>query len=346
MEQTFKVPIRNIFCMLSYVNDYPAFVEHLSDVDEDIITYDFLAKLFIFESKKMLRRGVVKDYITRQEETSSISGKMLMNDSLPFIVERRPIVVCEKDFYSADILFNQVMKTTLKGVYQNPHVEEPTRRECFLLWEQLPEVNDTVLRREMFLRIRFSKHNVHYKPMIQLARLLHELRLLSHKKGDWSLFSVEMSEAEMNRLFEKFLFHFYRIEQSEYSVHSERMTWNLSGNKRLLPTMLTDLTMSHRKENKRIVMDAKFYKNMFQRYHDKNSFHSQNLYQIFTYLMHQPKECDLRGILIYPANDISEIEESYEWSERVQLEIYSLDLDASWKKIKNRLLEILSMSLV
>ncbi|MHA6252204.1 McrC family protein [Oceanobacillus sp. CAU 1775] len=341
MEQTFKVPIRNIFCMLSYVNDYPEFVDQLSDVDEEIITYDFLAKRFILEGKKLLRRGVVKNYITQQEETSTISGKMLMNESLPFIVERRPIVVCEKDFYSADIIYNQVMKTTLKGLYQNKYVEEHTRRECYLLWEQLPEVNDIELRREIFLRIRFSRQNAHYKPIIQLARLLHELRLLSHKKGEWSLFSVELSEAEMNGLFENFLFHFYRIEKKEYSVRSERMTWNLEGNKKLLPTMLTDITLSHRKENKRIVMDAKFYKNMFQRFHDKNSFHSGNLYQLFTYLMHQPEDCDLRGILIYPANDQPEISESYEWNERIQMEIYSLDLDASWNGIRSRLLEIL-----
>src|SRR5699024_10706819 len=157
-----------------------------------------------------------------------------------------------------------------------------------------------------------------------LARLLHELRILSHKKGDWSLFSVQLSETEMNQLFENFLFHFYRIEQKEYKVRSERMTWDLEGNKTLLPTMLTDITLTNQSENKRIVIDAQFYKNMFPRFHGKNSFHSGNLYQIFTYMMHQPEELEVRGILIYPANKEEELQETYNWNERMQLEIHSV----------------------
>ena len=66
--------------------------------------------------------------------------------------------------------------------------------------------------------------------MIHIARLLHELTLLSHKQGNWSLFSAEIDETSMNQLFEKFLFHFYRIEQRDYHVKVEKMQWKLEGN--------------------------------------------------------------------------------------------------------------------
>src|SRR5699024_7794215 len=102
-EQEFKVPIRNIFCMISYVNNYPEFVDQLSDVDEELITYDFLARKFLYEAKRLMRSGVIKNYIRHKEETSFISGKMLIDESLPFIVQRRPVVVCEKDYYSNNI---------------------------------------------------------------------------------------------------------------------------------------------------------------------------------------------------------------------------------------------------
>lgn len=327
--------------MLSYANDYPEFAEQLSEVDEELITYDFLAKRFIHETKKLVKRGIVRDYVTHKEETGTISGKMLMNESLSFIVQRKPIVVCEKDEYSSNILLNQIMVKTLKSLYQNPYVEERTRKACFMLWEQLPGVEDINLTREVFLRVKFSRHNVFYKSMVHLARLLYELRLLSHRQGDWSLFTVNMEEWEMNRLFEKFLFHFYRIEQREYRVSSERMTWNLERNKSLLPTMLTDISLTNRSEKKKIVMDAKFYKNMFQRLHDKHSFHSHNLYQIFAYLMHQPKDYDVRGMLIYPTNNEAEIHEHYEWDERMKLEICSINLDESWQMIRGRLIGML-----
>lgn len=341
MKQTFKVPIRNLFNMLSYIQDFPEMIEQMSDVDEEIITYDFLARRFLQESKQLIRRGLLKNYIVRTEETGFISGKMLMTESIPSIIQNKPVVVCEKDYYSENIIFNQIMVTTLRDLYQNPHIKNQTRIECFHLSDQFSDVDEVFLSREGFLRLRFEKHNVHYKHMLHLARLLHEVRLLSHNKGDWSLFTVEMSEREMNHLFENFLFHFYSKEQEHYRVQRERMSWKLSGNKSLLPSMETDLTLTHLRENKKIVIDAKFYKNMFQRHFDKDSYHSHNMYQIFTYMMHQPTDAEVRGILIYPANDTAEFSESYYWDERLKMEIYSLNLDGSWGEIFGRLIGIL-----
>lgn len=341
MEQLFKVPIRNIFCMLSYVSEYYELVDQLSTVDEELITYDFLAKRFLAETKQLLNRDLLKGYITHTEETSFISGKIMINQSIPFIAQHRPVLVCEKDHYSADILFNQIISTTLINLYKNNLVEEQTRKQCFMLWEEMPQVNQIVLTREMFSRIRFSRHNRQYKTIIHIARLLHEVQLLSHKKGEWSLFTVELSESEMNSLFEKFLLYFYQREQPYYRAGSRQMTWNLKGNQSLLPSMQTDITLVHRRENKRIVIDAKFHKNTFQQNFGKNSFKSENLYQIFTYLMHQPKEVDVRGVLIYPSNDNKELTEHYEWDDRMKIEIYQVNLNNSWYAIKNRLLSVI-----
>lgn len=327
--------------MLSYIHEFPELIEQMSAIDEEMITYDFLAKQFLKESQTLFRRGLLKDYIERIEETESISGRMLMTESIPSIVQRKPVVVCEKDEYSADILFNQIMVTTVMRLTQNKNVREKTRKEAFYFLDQLVGIDDIYLSREIFLRLKFGRHNVYYKRMLHLARLLHELRLLSHKQGDWSLYTVDLSESEMNRLFEKFLFHFYKQEQTEYKVRAEKLRWNLRGNQTLLPSMQTDVTLTHKDENKKVVIDAKFYKNMFQRNYEKDSFHSHNMYQIFTYMMHQPKETDVRGILIYPKNLLEDITEVYEWNERLRLEVYSLDLNASWTNIKGRLDEIL-----
>jgi 5-methylcytosine-specific restriction enzyme subunit McrC len=110
--------------------------------------------------------------------------------------------------------------------------------------------------------------------MVHIARLLHELSLLSHKNGNWSLFSAELDETSLNQIFEKFLFHFYRMEQQEYRVQSEVMQWQLMGNRSLLPSMKTDVSLSHKNGRQKIVIDAKFYKNIFQENYGKFSFHS------------------------------------------------------------------------
>lgn len=327
--------------MLSYSPHFPDMKNHYSEIDNDLITYDLIANLFIRECRNLIRRGLIKDYVTFSEETSSISGKILMTESIPHIVQRRPVVICEKNHYSSNVLLNQIMNTTLNDLLFNSNIKERTRKESFHLLDQLEKVDNIILSREIFNRLRFDKQNSYYKRMVHLARLLFELKLLSHKKGDWSLFSVELSESEMNRLFENFLLNFYRLEQNNYHVQSERMSWNLEGNRAFLPSMQTDITLSHHRENKKIIIDAKFYKNMFQRFYQKDSYHSHNLYQIFAYMMHQPQNKNVRGILIYPANKIEEFSEKYRWDERMKMEIYSLDLDNSPQRIRKRLLDIL-----
>ncbi|KSU85172.1 5-methylcytosine-specific restriction endonuclease McrBC, regulatory subunit McrC [Fictibacillus enclensis] len=344
MDNLFKVPIRNLFCLLSYMNEMPELVESMNDVDEDLITYDFIAKQFLNEVHDLNRRGLVKNYVVMKESTSCLGGRLMMNDSMPYIVARKPIVVCEKDDYSANILLNQVMKSTLKTICLNRHVKEETRKCSFMYLELLPEVDTPSLMKEVFSRIFFGRHNVHYKRMVHIARLLHELMMLSHKHGNWSLFSAEIDEKSLNQIFEKFLFHFYRMEQQDYLVSSEVLQWQLEGNRSFLPSMRTDVSLTRKDGIEKLVIDAKFYKNVFQENFGKSSFHSHNMYQLYTYLMHQPKEMNLRGILIYPFNGI-DVNDWYRWDDRMTMGMMTVNLDDSWKDIYGKLMSVLNKDL-
>lgn len=340
MGATFKVPIRNIFCMLSYVTNMPEFIKTFSNVEDDLITYDLIAKMFNDEVENLFHRGLIKDYQENIEETSFISGRLLINESIPLIAERRPVVVCEKDDYSADMMFNQILKSTLRDLYQNRNIQKKRRDRSFMYWEEISLVEEIYLTREKFQRLNFNRHNLYYKRVLHLARLLYELELLSHRSGDWHLVNVDMSDSELNKLFEDFLFHFYRIHKNEYKVKSEQMKWNLEGNQSLLPSMLTDVSLIHRTESKKIIIDAKFYKNAFQTYHGKNSFHSHNMYQLFTYLMHQSKDLEhLKGILIYPYNG-ENVSEVYKWNDQLTIEIATVNLNNTWDEVEAELMKI------
>ncbi|MBY0147771.1 McrC family protein [Neobacillus niacini] len=339
MEPLFKVPIRNLFCLLSYMNEMPELVNSLNEVDEDIITYDFIAKQFLNEAEAIKRRGFIKNYEVIQEATSHLGGRLMMNESMPYIVAKQPKVVCEKDQYSPNNVWNQIMKSTLIGISRNRFVKAETRKRSFAFLDYFQEVDSPSLTNEMFLKLYYSRHNSHYKRMIQISRLLHEFTLLSHKNGNWSLFSAELDETFLNQIFERFLFNFFRIEQRDYKVQSEIMQWHLQGNQSLLPVMKTDISLTHMNRHEKIVMDAKFYKNTFQENYGKSTFHSHNLYQMFTYLMHQPKELNLRGILIYPFNGV-DVDESLLWDSRMTMEVMTLNLNDSWKDIYNKLMSI------
>ncbi len=315
----------------------PELINQLSDVDEDIITYDFIARRFNQEAESLLNKGLRKDFINHVEETNRLRGRVLMNQSMSFIMENKPALVCEMDVYSINIQLNQIFKTTLESIYKNHFVSENVRNESFNIWKTVRDVNFINLDREIFQRIRFNRLTVKYKPIIHLARLLYELILLSHKSGEWDLFTAKLDDQSMNNLFEKFLYGFYQAEQDQYLVKSEKIHWKLEGNARYLPSMKTDVSMIHKKNKEKIIIDAKFYKNMFQQYYDKSSFHSHNLYQMFSYLMHQPNDMKVKGILIYPQNGYM-VNETYKWNENVSVKVISINLDSSWNTIYQELL--------
>lgn len=339
-EPLFKVPIRNLFYLISYAYHLSEFRDSLNTVDGELITLDFIVEQFNKRVNHLLQRGTMKNYITEVEETNRISGRLLVNESMVNIVMKKPVVLCEKDIYSSDIKENQIIKTTLEQIVNKPVISETVRRKSYLLLERLVEVRSIPLSREVFKKLKFSRFNYYYKFAIHLAWILHECQLLSHKSGDLSLFHVTLDDISLNQLFEKFLLGFYQREQTEYKVKSEQIHWNLVGNRAFLPTMQTDISMTHKYRNEKIIIDAKFYKNMFQEHYSSKTFHSHNMYQLFTYLMHQPKHMKLRGILIYPFNGVH-VNEVYTHGENMTMEIMTVDLSAEWEEIYRQLVGII-----
>ncbi|OCA86004.1 hypothetical protein A8F94_14255 [Bacillus sp. FJAT-27225] len=340
MEEIFKVPIRNLFCLLSYANDMPELIKSMNAIDEEMITYDFIAAQFLKEAEELIQHRMVRNYVSRVAPTKNLSGRMLMDQSMPYIIAKKPVVVCEKDYYSPDILSNQIMKSTLKAISLNRLINQEIRKQSFVLMEAMAETETPALTMGIFNRVQFGRHTIHYKRMIHIARLLHEFVLLSHKQGNWTLFTAELDEKSLNQLFEKFLFNFYRIEQREYRISSEIMQWRLIGNPALLPSMKTDVSLTHKTGNEKIVIDAKFYKNIFQENYGKSTFHSHNMYQLYTYLMHQPSNLKVKGVLIYPYNG-KEVNEVFQWDERIQMQVVTINLDETWGNIYENLCNII-----
>lgn len=342
MELTFKVPIRNVFIMICYANNMPELVKEFRNVEQNFVDYEFLVELFIKETEKLLHRGWARDYVTRIEETSFISGRMNFNESIPSLVTQKPVVVCEKDEYSPDILFNQIIKSTHKDILKSQRIRNNLRKKSFIQWENMMEVSNILLSHRIFSSVTYTRHNVHYKRIIQLAQLIFEFHFLAHRSGDWNLYSVHINDQDLSVIFEKFLFHFYRLEQRNYRVKSDKIEWQLNGDETFLPTMQTDISLNHKQKLKKIIIDAKFYKDIFQYNHGKASFRSDNMYQMFAYLSHQSKELtDVRGVLIYPYNG-QRLKKDYRWDDRISLEIMTVNLSNEWREIYNELLTVVN----
>lgn len=315
----------------------PELVNSQNAMDEEMISMDFIAKKFLKEVIKIHRRGLTRNYKTIHEETNRLSGRILMNESLYLIMTKKPLLVCEKDDYTEDILLNSIIKTTLISLSTNYSINKEIRVSCYQWAERMESVSTIELNLKIFDTEKLNRSNWHYNRPIQIARMIYDLTMLMHKAGKWDLFNAEIAEKSFHQLFEDFLLNFYKIEQNEYFVKREKMRWNLSGNTKILPEMKTDISMIHRSRDEKIIIDAKYYRDIYKEYKNKKSLNSGHLYQIFAYLNHQ-SETSLKGILIYPTNGF-EVHEVFQWNDNMSISIQTINLNTSWSNIYKELME-------
>jgi 5-methylcytosine-specific restriction enzyme subunit McrC len=109
-----------------------------------------------------------------------------------------------------------------------------------------------------------------------------------------------------------------------------------------LPQMQTDITIENKQE--KIIIDAKYYRETMSINYDKQKIHSNNLYQLFSYLVNQrssdEKTHKAKGILLYPTIE-AEYDLSYKFEDH-PIQIKTLNLNQHWKMIEARLMNLIS----
>ncbi len=108
----------------------------------------------------------------------------------------------------------------------------------------------------------------------------------------------------MCRLYEKFILEFYRKEVPEVKANASRIEWQLDdGMSTLLPAMLSDIMLT--REDKTLIIDAKYYSHATQVQYGKHTLHSNNIYQIFAYVKNQDigNTGNVSGLLLYAKTD-------------------------------------------
>jgi 5-methylcytosine-specific restriction enzyme subunit McrC len=176
--------------------------------------------------------------------------------------------------------------------------------------------------------------------------LIYDNLLVDEKTGKAKFKDFLRDEAAMARLFERFVYNFFRREQSAFHVKSDRFDWqDINADEdslRLLPTMKTDVSLSS--SDRYIVLDTKYYVKTLQSYYDNETIHSGNLYQIFAYLKNlqcsESSNRKLEGVLLYPT--VSKTLDLEYVVHGHRLRIVTLKLDTTWKEIRQRLLELLN----
>jgi len=218
----------NIFIyMLRYVYDIKLHNENIaSSKNEQHHNFiEIFIQLFASALFKQLQAGIYKEYITEQDNLTTLRGKYLINENLKYNFTNAKIF-CEYDEFSMNNTLNQFFLFALKTFL--PFVKnKKLLKQCELIFDEVEfrhfDVNN--------VKIHFHRLNARYKDSFEFGIMLLKkfIPLFEQDKKSFAFLF------DMNDLFEGFIGKIYQDVDASTKLQNERNFVNL----KLKPDIVT-----------------------------------------------------------------------------------------------------------
>jgi len=307
------IPIKNLYYLLSYVWDVNWDIEWKSlDVNESENALDLLAKILIFSTDRLIKKGLYRGYIEKNEEIFGVRGRIDISSTIKRNGFSNSKLTCNFEELDYSVLHNRIIKATLENLSKTDRLDKSLKEETHALLERMRSIESIHLSSSVFSSVSFHSNIRNYRLPISICQLIHNQLLPSSEIGKYKF--SDISDEKLFKIFERFIFNFYKkhLSQTEFSgVKKESLIWQdtffESGIGDLLPWMETDVCLYNK--DKRLIVECKFYKSALQsrQSNDEESsgkFISAHLYQLYAYLKNLKikHNCETDGMLIYPEN--------------------------------------------
>jgi 5-methylcytosine-specific restriction enzyme subunit McrC len=340
MERNNNIPIRNIYYMLSYAYQTINLFEYKQIGTEKFENVkELYAKILSIGIPVLIRGGLSKDYISVEETSNVIKGKIDINSTIKknSLVNKKVAVVYDE--FSENILLNQIIKATLVYLSRSNKISQKMRRLYYGLLPYFTRVSDVELDLKLWKNVRYNRQNIRYQFIVDVCRYLYE-QLLFDESSTSQMMKEVQDEQRLSSLYEKFIYAFFKRE-TKFHVSHPQIQWSVDDEfTDALPIMQTDLVLQ--KDNKTLIVDAKFYsENMVARFEGGTAKQkSGNLYQIFTYINNWKKVPDetVAGMLLYAKTTALNQPNHIYHIKGNQIFVVSLDLQQDFSGIKENLL--------
>lgn len=341
MMENDKIPIRNIYYMLSYAYKALSISEYNRVSTEEFHNVkDLYTAILKIGIPVLIRGGLIKDYLRVSEKTTVIRGKIDINDSIKqhALTDKKLIVLYDE--FSEDILLNQIIKATLVYLVRSPKISKEDRKFFYGLIPYFSEVSELELSLNIWKRVRYNRQNIRYQFIVDICRYLYEELLLDENFTNNMMRQIQ-DEQRLSSLYENFVFAFYKRETT-FKVSRPQIPWKVdNGFFDALPVMQTDIVLSN--GMKTLIIDNKFYsENMATRFEGgKAKQKSANLYQIFTYVNNwvPQKEEEVAGMLLY-AHTTSEQQPKHNYEiNGKKISVVNVNLNQEFNAIKKQLID-------
>lgn len=349
----FKVPIKNVLFMYSYIWDKVENSDYINlNSDDDFESPNIYVELFLLNIKKIIKRGLYKEYVQNNDSLNVIRGQIDFINTINSQSLKTGKIYCNYDEFEENNIFNQIIKYIAIRLYKTSDITYDNKKKLNRIILYFNKVDYIELNKNYFNNLYFNKSNNYYFWMIKICELIYNSQMLSETTGKYLFYDLFNTDDNMNVVFELFINKFYNYELSkEYKVkYQSVLNWDAVGNNvSLLPIMKLDTLIISKNET--IIIDTKYYKNYYDtNFYSQKKLKSAHLYQMMAYLNNINCSNSLKGILLYPKPfDEDNINELYNvkvvsnnQSKDSTIQFISIDLSEDWRKIKKNLIAIIT----
>lgn len=334
-----------LLAMLAIAGDIPyKFSTKASLSSKNITILEFFIRLYVKEACKLLKRGLVHNYIKHEDETNFLRGKLNVAEQVRLTARRIPRFSVKYHEFSADILLNRIIKDVsrmLQSITQNYE----NQRELLLIDAILEEVSFKRHTVKDVDRIILDRKTHGYEMLLALCRLFLQKRIPDFSAGETPVIPILFN---MNTLFERFIGKMFkrmlsydmppsfcdvRLDESNKHLLQRWDNGRWEPFKKLRP----DIQLVGKSNNNNvmplIIIDTKW-----KRLNSKiplNDIDDSDLHQMFAYAIRYQSE---RTILLYPKPAGLECDngliEHFRTEEGQPIEIWAIDLTNTNKEGK------------
>ena len=198
-----KIGIPKLLSIACYaMGAYKSQEQRLFDFKEDETLPDTLALALSAAAKRAFSRGLLHDYLTREEALYTVRGRIRFDEQ----IRRRfgiPIPVeVRYDEFTDDILANRLVKAAAARLGVMRLRSQPARRGLGWIAGMLDNIAPVDFAPKDVPEVRFDRLNEHYRGVVELSRLILRHSAFESKRGQ-----VRASGflVDMNVVFQEFV---------------------------------------------------------------------------------------------------------------------------------------------
>lgn len=220
-----KVPLTNLFYMLTYAYELPLFRDEEAPLAVGDELFEFLIEIFVQQVNGLARQGIYHSYVDFEENTTRLRGRLLLAEHLRRNAVQPARFAQRFNDFTADVAENRILKAALHRLANAPVGDDALRRRVRRALSAFAEVSLVAVRPEECQQIVYNRLNARYHTPIHLAQLFLRHLSLEGQAGRQPFMAYLLPMAEV---FERFVARYlaeYFAAHPLISVRAQESIW-------------------------------------------------------------------------------------------------------------------------